>query len=116
MPGGSYRPQAEAGGTDDYRCILLDPRLTADSFLSGVVLQPGNRPLVRHAILYRVDPDQVAAAKAKDAADPLGWSCFGDPGLPGTTAALGSLESAPWVAAWPPLVGSNGSLPAPARS
>ena len=101
MPGGTYRPQAPAGGTDDYRCILLDPHITADSFLSGVVLQPGNPKLVHHAILYRVDPDQVSAAKAKDASDPrLGWSCFGDPGLPSKGDDLGGLQSAPWVAAW----------------
>jgi len=101
MPGGAYRPQAEAGGTDDYRCILLDPKLTRDSFLSGVVLEPGNPNLVHHAILYRADPEQVGAAKAKDAADPrLGWSCFGGPGLPGNDTDLGGLNSAPWVAAW----------------
>jgi hypothetical protein len=101
MPGGVYRPAAAAGGTDDYRCILLDPGITADSFLSGVVLRPGNAHLVHHAILYRVEPDQVAAAIAKDAGDPrLGWSCFGDPGLPGGSGALGGLNSAPWVAAW----------------
>jgi hypothetical protein len=101
MPGGSYRPQAPAGGTDDYRCILLDPRLRSDAFLSGAVLEPGNPKLVHHAILYRVDPDQVAAAKARDAADPrLGWSCFGDLGLPTKAGPLGFLDSAPWVAAW----------------
>ncbi|MDQ2836476.1 MAG: hypothetical protein M3Y89_03535 [Actinomycetota bacterium] len=101
MPGGTYRPQAEAGGTDDYRCILLDPKLSSDAFLSGAVLEPGNPNLVHHAILYRVDPAQVAAAEAKDASDPrLGWSCFGGPGLPGNSDALGGLNSAPWVAAW----------------
>ena len=101
MPGGSYQPQAPAGGTDDYRCILLDPHITGDSFLSGVVLQPGNPKLVHHAILYRVDPDQVSAAQAKDTSDPrLGWSCFGDPGLPSNGDDLGGLQSAPWVAAW----------------
>jgi hypothetical protein len=56
---------------------------------------------VHHAILYRVDPEQVSAAKAKDASDPrLGWSCFGGPGLAGGAADLGGLNSAPWVAAW----------------
>ncbi|HEX4727618.1 MAG TPA: hypothetical protein VH298_07460, partial [Jatrophihabitans sp.] len=102
MPGGTYRPQADNGGTDDYRCILLDPGITTDSFLSGVVLEPGNPNLVHHAILYRVDPGQVAAAQAKDAADPrLGWSCFGGPGLPGhSDDSLNGLNSAPWVAAW----------------
>ncbi|HTZ43624.1 MAG TPA: hypothetical protein VMB79_07155 [Jatrophihabitans sp.] len=101
MPGGTYRPQASDGGTDDYRCILLDPKLTGDSFLAGVVLEPGNPNLVHHAILYRVDPGQVHAAEAKDAADPrLGWSCFGGPDLPGGGDALTGLNSAPWVAAW----------------
>lgn len=101
MPGGTYRPQAEAGGTDDYRCILLDPKISSDTFLSGAVLEPGNPNLVHHAILYRVDPAQVAAAEAKDASDPrLGWSCFGGPGLPGNSDALGGLNSAPWVAGW----------------
>jgi hypothetical protein len=101
MPGGAYRPRAEAGGTDDYRCILLDPKITADSFLAGVVLQPGNPNLVHHAILYRLDPEQLGAARAKDASDPrLGWSCFGGPGLPGDSTDPGGLNSAPWVAAW----------------
>jgi hypothetical protein len=102
MPGGVYHPQAEAGGTDDYRCILLDPRLSKDVFLSGVVLQPGNAALVHHAILYRVEPAQVAQAEAKDRADPrLGWSCFGGPGLTGNDAGAGGmLEAAPWVAAF----------------
>ncbi|HJQ03134.1 MAG TPA: hypothetical protein VJ851_16175 [Jatrophihabitans sp.] len=101
MPGGTYRPQAEAGGTDDYRCILLDPKISTDTYLSGVVLEPGNPNLVHHAILYRVDPQQVPAAEAKDASDPrLGWSCFGGPGLPGNADSLGGLNSAPWVAAW----------------
>ena len=101
LPGRTYRPQAPAGGTDDYRCILLDPKLATGAFLSGVVLRPGNPKLVHHAILYRVDPAQVAAAQAKDAADPrLGWSCFGGPELPGKGGVLGGLDSAPWVAAW----------------
>jgi Copper type II ascorbate-dependent monooxygenase, C-terminal domain len=101
MPGGTYRPQAPAGGTDDYRCILLDPKFTTDAVVSGVVLRPGNPKLVHHAILYRVEPGQVAAAQAKDASDPrLGWSCFGSPELPGKSGAFGGLDSAPWVAAW----------------
>ena len=101
LPGGSYTPQADAGGTDDYRCMLLDPGLTADSFLSGVVLVPGNPALVHHAILYRVDPGQVTAAEAKDEQDPrLGWSCFGGPGLPDPDGAIQGLNAAPWVAAF----------------
>jgi Copper type II ascorbate-dependent monooxygenase, C-terminal domain len=101
MPGGTYRPQAPSGGTDDYRCILLDPKLRHAVFLSGAVLEPGNPKLVHHAILYRVDPGEVAAAERADAADPrLGWSCFGDVGIGRGSGQLGFLDAAPWVAAW----------------
>jgi len=101
IPGGTYVPQAENGGTDDYRCIVLDPHFTTNEFLTGVVLEPGNADIVHHAILYRADPDQVAAATLRDKQDPrLGWSCFGGPGLPGKGGNLGFLDSAPWVAAF----------------
>ena len=114
MPGGAYRPQADAGGTDDYRCILLDPHLRTDTFLSGVVLQPGNPKLVHHAILYRVEPSQVAAAEAKDATDPrLGWSCFGDPGLPGTAARSASSTERRGSQRSPRPAASSASRPGP---
>jgi len=103
MPGGSYRPQAPPGATDDYRCILLNPKLSRAVYLSGAVLEPGNPKIVHHAILYRIPPEQVAAAEAKDVGDPrLGWSCFGDVGVRGQTdpGGLGFLDAAPWVAAW----------------
>lgn len=100
LPGGVYQPKADNGGTDDYRCMILDPKLSRDAFLTGVVLEPGNGQLVHHAILYRVDPGQAAAAKALDAEDPrVGWSCFGGPGLP-SGRGIEMLDSAPWVAAF----------------
>jgi hypothetical protein len=102
LPGGSYTPHAESGGTDDYRCILLDPRLTSTTVLSSVAFLPGNPALVHHAILYRAEPGQVTAAKNLDDSDPrAGWSCFGSPGLPSTSRnPIAALDSAPWVAAF----------------
>ena len=96
----AYTPSAPAGGgTDDYRCFLLDPHLTTDRYLTGTFVQPDNRHVVHHVILYRVDPDQVAAARALDARDPgEGWTCFGDSGLPNS----GDLDNAPWLGAWAP--------------
>jgi Copper type II ascorbate-dependent monooxygenase, C-terminal domain len=62
---------------------------------------PGNPSVVHHAILFRVEPDQVSAARAKDRQDKgRGWSCFGGPGLPSATGF--GLDSAPWLAAWAP--------------
>lgn len=104
LPGGVYLPEAPQGATDDYRCFVVDPRLVADSFITGVAFLPGNPHVVHHSILFRVAPAQAAAARAKDAADPRpGWQCFGGPGLPATsTNPLDSLDAAPWLAGWAP--------------
>jgi hypothetical protein len=105
----SYTPSVPNGvGTDDYRCFLLDPHLTHDAFLTGTFVKPDNRNVVHHVILYRADPDQVAAARQLDAKDPgEGWTCFGDSGLPTSS----DLDDAPWLGAWAP--GAAESVDAP---
>ena len=103
LPGGPYRPSAPAGGTDDYRCFLVDPGLDADAFVTGSDVLPGNAEVVHHAILFTVPPSQVPAAEQQDAATPgEGWTCFGGTGLPGAGGADDSLNSAPWLAGWAP--------------
>jgi len=104
-----YQPSAPNGvGNDDYRCFLLDPQLSQDRFLTGTFVEPDNRNVVHHVILFRVDPDQVAAAQRLDAKDPgEGWTCFGDSGLPNST----DLDHAPWLGAWAP--GARESVDAP---
>jgi hypothetical protein len=104
LPGGVYLPAAPSGGTDDYRCFLVDPHVAATTFLTGVQFLPGNPHIVHHSILFRVEPTQVAAARAKDAADPRpGWQCFGGPGLPSSAKnPLDGLDAAPWLAGWAP--------------
>ena len=67
----AYTPAAPTGvGTDDYRCFLLDPGLTEDTYLTGTNVLPGNPDVVHHVILFRVPPEQVAAARAKDDSTP----------------------------------------------
>lgn len=106
LPGGPYQPAAPSGGKDDYRCFLVDPQLTKDSFVTGAEVLPGQPAIVHHAILYRVDPGQVAAARQHDEHTPgRGWTCFGGAALPasgGAAMVAGSLDSAPWLAAWAP--------------
>ena len=104
LPGGVYEPRAPEGGTDDYRCFLVDPALAASSFITGVAFLPGNPGIVHHSILFRVEPAQIAAAESKDAADARpGWQCFGGPGLPTTSRnPLDGLDAAPWLAGWAP--------------
>jgi len=105
----TFTPSAPNGvGTDDYRCFLLDPHLTQDRFLTGTTVLPDNPDVVHHVILFRADPDQVAAAKQLDARDPgEGWTCFGDSGLPNSN----DLDDAPWLGAWAP--GSRESVDSP---
>ncbi|MGZ4445196.1 MAG: hypothetical protein ACXVEC_00720 [Nocardioides sp.] len=97
----AYTPSAPTGvGTDDYRCFLLDPHLKRDVYLTGTNVLPGNPEVVHHVILFRVDPAQVAEAKAKDASEPgEGWTCFGGTGLAGD---FSNVDDANWLGAWAP--------------
>ncbi|WP_244945669.1 monooxygenase [Couchioplanes caeruleus] len=90
----AYTPAPPAGGTDEYRCFLVDPGLTGDMFLTGSQFIAQNTDIVHHAIFFRIDGSAVAAARARDdAARGPGWTCFGDAGV-GASAA--------WVASWAP--------------
>ena len=100
-----YTPTPQGKSTDDYRCFLIDTGLPEDRFITGVRFLPDNPEVVHHAILYRVQPGQLAAAKSRDEKEPgQGWGCFGGPDLPAVDDdnAVQSLGSAPWLAAWAP--------------
>jgi hypothetical protein len=90
----SYRPIAPNGGTDEYRCFVVDPKLTSAAYLTGSQFLPQNVDIVHHAIFFRIGPDDAAKARAIDAQTPdAGWQCFGDSGVGGDNA---------WVAHWAP--------------
>lgn len=95
-----YTPSAPYGtGTDDYRCFLLDPGLTKDTWLTGTHVRPGNPDVVHHVILFRVRPDQLERARAVDAADDGdGWTCFGGSGI----EEFQNVDDADWLGAWAP--------------
>ncbi len=101
----TYRPSAANGGTDDYRCFLLDPKLTADRFVTAARIAPGTASIVHHVILYRIARESVAEAVALDRSTRgAGWTCFGGPGVQsaGTGNPRGALNDAGWIAAWAP--------------
>ena len=108
----AYRPAAAKDVTDDYRCFLLDPKLTSDASVTSVRIEPGRPSVVHHVILFRVAPSQVAAAqRLDDAGSGPGWSCFGGTGLPaGEGTPFESLTNASWISAWAPGWG-GGRLP-----
>ncbi|MEU4419877.1 monooxygenase [Actinoplanes sp. NPDC024001] len=94
-----YTPAAPNGGTDEYRCFLVDPKLTEPAYLTGSRFLPQNAAVVHHAIFYRLAPEQAKAATQVDAETPgEGWTCFGDTGVQGETA---------WVAHWAPGAGET---------
>ena len=107
-----YTPKPPSGGTDEYRCFLVDPRLTESVFVTGSQFLPDNAELLHHAILFRVEPGEVAQARNLDENTPGdGWTCFGGPGVgsgAGSGAGSGggdpvqSRGGAGWIAAWAP--------------
>jgi hypothetical protein len=100
----SYRPTPPpGGGTDDYHCTLLDPRVGSDTMIVGSHFFP-NSPEVHHAILFLVPPEAVAAARVADG-NGRGWTCFGESVLPGT--GLAGLARTPWLSAWAPGHGAD---------
>lgn len=105
----SYRPVGRGGGTDDYRCFLLDPKVTADRFVTSAQIEPGASSLVHHVILYRIPAESAAQAAALDRRTRgPGWTCFGGPGIgAGTGNPRGFLDDAGWIAAWAPGWGSD---------
>ena len=110
----SYKPTSRNGATDDYRCFLLDPKLTQDVFVTSARIDPGASRVVHHVILFKETPAQAAEARHLDAASPgLGWSCFGGTGVSLGSSAAGvesALNDANWISAWAPGWG-GGRLP-----
>jgi hypothetical protein len=97
-----YTPKAPNGGTDEYRCFLIDPKLTNQAYLTGSQFLPQNADIVHHAIFFRIGPNSADQARKLDADTPGdGWTCFGDSGVEGDS----------WVASWAP--GANETLLAP---
>jgi hypothetical protein len=101
-----YEPQISP---DDYRCFLLDWPQSEPTFVTGYQFEPGNTSIAHHAIVYVVDPEDLAEYEALDADEPgPGYTCFGGPGGRGDRP-LDFIVSR-WLGAWAP--GSRvGDLP-----
>jgi mono/diheme cytochrome c family protein len=75
-----YAPNQERD--DDYRCFLLDPGFTEDTFIVGYDILPDNTGIVHHTVLFPGTSAQRAEADALNGADGQpGWECFGGTGL-----------------------------------
>jgi copper type II ascorbate-dependent monooxygenase-like protein/cbb3-type cytochrome c oxidase subunit III len=116
-PAHAYTPRAVGGSTDDYHCLLLDPKLTQDMFVTSAVVKPQQTQLVHHVILFEAAGANGIEARRLDAASGgKGWTCFGGPQLTETRASAGNaqsdrLGSPQWISAWVPGHATN-DLPA----
>ncbi|MCA2213077.1 monooxygenase [Jidongwangia harbinensis] len=97
----AYAPAPpEGGGSDEYRCQIIDPGLTKTQFLTGTLFTPSNVAIAHHANVYAVPAKGAAAAREHDAKTPgVGWQCFGGTGVPGYEWEQ---ETATWVNSWFP--------------
>ena len=96
-----YTPTPPNGGTDEYRCFLIDPQLTTPAYLTGSQFLPQNADIVHHAIFFRIAPADAATARARTPSPGEGWTCFGDTGVDGR-------QEPAWVGTWAP--GANETL------
>ena len=89
-----FTPDPPGDDADEYRCFVVDPKLTERAFLTGSQFRPENRDIVHHAIFFRIPADDAERVRAHDVAtDGDGWQCFGDAGIGDDPA---------WVASWAP--------------
>lgn len=94
----AYTPNADL--TDDYRCFLIDPEFTEDTYVTGYNVAPDNKETVHHVIIYQAPSSARVEAEIKERADGRpGWECFGGTNLDGR-------QGGPMIGGWVP-----GSVP-----
>lgn len=94
----AHLPVAPNNGTDDYRCFLLDPKVSEDSIIRTIQFIPQKKNYVHHAIIFRVTDADLPEAITSDK-NGAGWPCFGGTGLGGM---LSTFVSSPWLSSWAP--------------
>ena len=69
---------------NDYRCFVLDPKITEDAYLTGYTFEGDQIEQLHHAQVFHISAEQMAASEAKDGKDGQpGWGCYSGPDLGG---------------------------------
>lgn len=126
--GAAYTPTQSP--VDDYRCLVMDPKLTQAADLIGYDFVAEQRQQVHHVLVYSAAMADAVAADGKEQG--LGYTCFGGPGtkspqlvaawVPGTSATVFPAGTGIPIAAGSALVvqihynTSNVATPLPDRS
>jgi len=72
-------PYVTSGDADEFRCFVLDPKITQTTYLNGTFFVPQNRKVVHHILLFA---DETGESLSKmDASG--GYDCFGGAGIAG---------------------------------
>jgi hypothetical protein len=79
-----------SGTSDQFRCFVLDPKITATQYVNGTFFVPGNPTIVHHALVF-TDPTAASKALVTDPAT-QSYDCFGGPNVANTAL----------LAAWAP--------------
>ena len=75
---------------NEYRCFVLDPKITKPTFLTGFGFITDQVKELHHAQVFLVSAEQKANALARSGADGQpGWSCFGTANMRGKPATMG---------------------------
>jgi len=72
--------EISAQGDDEYRCYVLDPKLDQDRTVSAVEIQPGNREVDHHIVLY-VDKTGRGSKRIDSSRSDSSFDCFGGVGF-----------------------------------
>lgn len=96
----SYTPDTKSA--DDYRCFALGKPMDAETWISASDVQPGNKALVHHILIFLAFPETVPQLQLNDSKDAgPGWTCYGGPGvIPTQTVAAWVPGALPMVAAF----------------
>lgn len=100
--------------TDEYRCFLIDPKLTSVRYLSGYDILPGNARLVHHVLIFQATGRFLDEARSLEQRQDGrgGWPCFGGPGIGNdaiATAAAAQVTDADFLSNGPNTLGYVGS-------
>jgi hypothetical protein len=116
QPDAVFTPEVEfkvdGEGDDLYRCFSIPTNSYIDRWVRAVEVQPGNRSIVHHVLLF-VDTKGESAALDEKEPGP-GYTCFGGPGF---SASGGEFILGAWVPGSQPLaLPANIAFKVPAQS
>ncbi len=96
--------QGSPDNVNDYRCFLLDPKITEPSYITGFQFEPDQTAVVHHALAFRTAASQRQRIEDLDAKDPgSGWGCYaGTAGPGGEVSPTGQSRTSTQIMGWAP--------------